>query len=320
VTVRRGNKHTGPQPWDFRRPSSLSREHIRALQIAWETFGRQIGTVLTTGLRTVSTVTLSQVEQMTYDEYVNGMTIPSFIVVHQVAALTTPGLLVFEHDTAMRGIELLLGGKGTGTQPQRTLTEIESTLLRNLATRMLHELPYAFEAIAPLTSEVVALEANGQFAQIAAPSDGFVVARFEVKLGDIESTASMALPMAPLIPILDAALATGHRDTDDVEARAARTRLGETLGEVYVDVNLHFAPVPVPSGVVLDLAVGDVLPLRHLVTDPLVMSADGVVCARAVAGAQGKHLACLIVEPPSSIAVEAAAHSGARRSPIPAQR
>jgi flagellar motor switch protein FliM len=105
-----------------------------------------------------------------------------------------------------------------------------------------------------------------------------------------------------------------------------REQLSERLGEVFVDVSLHFEPVPVPSGVVLDLVVGDVLPLGHLVTEPLVMSADGVVCARAVAGAQGKFLACLIVEPPMSMTPEPPAHQNGRShhhhrgAPIPSPR
>ena len=63
-------KEAGPQPFDFRRPNKFSRDHVRALQIVNETFARQFGTILSTTLRAVSTVTLAGVEQMTYDEYV----------------------------------------------------------------------------------------------------------------------------------------------------------------------------------------------------------------------------------------------------------
>ncbi|MGH3494946.1 MAG: hypothetical protein ACRDQ1_17155, partial [Sciscionella sp.] len=47
-------------PYDFRRPSKLSREHIRMLQMAYETFARRMTTLLTSGLRQVCPVTLSE--------------------------------------------------------------------------------------------------------------------------------------------------------------------------------------------------------------------------------------------------------------------
>ena len=66
---RRG-RGDGPTAYDFRRPIKLSRDHVRTLQIAFETYARSCGTLLTTRLRVVSSVTLASIEQLNYDEYV----------------------------------------------------------------------------------------------------------------------------------------------------------------------------------------------------------------------------------------------------------
>ena len=50
-TGKRGRRKSGPQPFDFRRPSKFSRDHARALQIVNETFARQFTTILSTTLR-----------------------------------------------------------------------------------------------------------------------------------------------------------------------------------------------------------------------------------------------------------------------------
>ena len=42
-----------PIPYDFRHPTKLAREHVRLLQMAYETFARRLTTVLTSGLRQV---------------------------------------------------------------------------------------------------------------------------------------------------------------------------------------------------------------------------------------------------------------------------
>lgn len=270
---------------------------MRALQLAYETFSRQASTVLTTRLRAVCTVTLGEVQQISYDDYIRGLGTTAFLAVHSCAPLPGAGILALDLRAAMRCIDHLLGGPGTDEQPDRSFTDIESALLRGLAQRLLQEAPYAFETITPLSASVTALEANPQFVQVAAPSDVMVVATFEVRVNEADSVASLALPLAPLLPALDAAVAK-NRHSHDAASADVGARLRARLAHAPVAVRVHFQPVRVPSRVVLDLAVGDVLPLGHLVTAPLIVSADDVVCASAVPGARGRHLACRIVAPP----------------------
>jgi len=60
-------------------------------------------------------------------------------------------------------------------------------------------------------------------------------------------------------------------------------------------VRVSFAPIELRSRDILDLEVGDVLPLRHPTNQPLTLEADGVAIATAVPGSYGKRLACQIV-------------------------
>jgi flagellar motor switch protein FliM len=66
----RRKRRSGPQLFDFRRPSKFSRDHARALQIVHETFARQFTTILSTTLRSVSQVSVNTVDHVSYDEYV----------------------------------------------------------------------------------------------------------------------------------------------------------------------------------------------------------------------------------------------------------
>src|SRR5262245_45337120 len=72
-------KADGPLPYDFRRPTKLSREYVRRLQIVYETFARRYATLLTSTLRVVSHVTLVSIEQLTYDEYVASLANPTML-------------------------------------------------------------------------------------------------------------------------------------------------------------------------------------------------------------------------------------------------
>ena len=75
-----------PVAYDFRRPNKFTREHVRALQIASETFARQFTTVLSTTLRAVSQVQAKGIHQLTYDEYIRDIPNPTYL-----AILSLPG-------------------------------------------------------------------------------------------------------------------------------------------------------------------------------------------------------------------------------------
>ncbi|WP_235835466.1 MULTISPECIES: hypothetical protein [Arthrobacter] len=59
--------------YDFRRPTTLPRQHSRVLEVAFETFARQWGTQLTAKVRVKSTVTLEQLIMQSYDEYASSL-------------------------------------------------------------------------------------------------------------------------------------------------------------------------------------------------------------------------------------------------------
>lgn len=121
---------------------------------------------------------------------------------------------------------------------------------------------------------------------------------FDVKIGDEEAVASLCLPFAALHPALDVATAKSLlRDRTSGDAAAARRALVERLDAVPVEASVRFSPVTLTSAEILQLAVGDVLPLRHPINEPLTISAAGVPCAFAVPGSTGKRLACMIVSP-----------------------
>ena len=295
--VRRRRK-SGPQPFDFRRPSKFSRDHARALQIVNETFARQFTTILSTTLRSVSQVAVSSIDHVSYDEYVRSSPELSFLAILNVDPLPGAGILQFPLDIAMAAIDRLLGGTGEGNQPARALTDIESVLMRELIQRVLRELDYAFESLAKVNTSIVQLESNPQFAQVAAPSDMVVVATFDVRIGSKESTATLCLPFSALQPVLEQV--TGHamfadRKGGDAEESARAVAAG--LAGVPVDVAVRFDPVTLTSSEILSLRVGDVLPLRHPVSAPLSVCAADRTCASAVPGSKGRRLAFMIVAP-----------------------
>lgn len=291
---RRGEART----YDFRRPVRLAREHAHVLKMAMGTFGRQATTVLTTSLRVISTLTLADLEELSYDEQIGSLQPGTVCIVLGMDPLPGRALLTLQQDTLLQMIDYLLGGPGTEQQPDRPVTEIEQALVKYLLSRVLRELAYALEPIARTNPAMVALENNAQFVQAAAPTDPMVVAHFDLALGERVSQFSLCLPYQMLAEGLGE-LSKGEDAEEKARLRqVAAQQTTRRLADVEVDVSVRFDPAKLPSEQIWRLTVGDVLALEHKTSAPLSVTSAATVFAKAVPGSSGKKLAALVVSGP----------------------
>jgi len=293
---RRGSG-AGPTAYDFRRPIKLSREHIRTLQIAFETYARSCGTLLTTRLRVVSSVSLVSIEQLNYDEYVSSLGNPTVIAVVVLDPLAGTVLMEMSTSAVMTAIDHMLGGPG-GPQPERPLTEVEMPLLRGLLERMLGELRYGFEQLVAITPKLKEIEYNAQFLRAHQPGDALVVASFEMKIGSEECLATLCLPFNTILPVLEKQETVVLTPAERLVRDSALRNLTAGLSAAPIDVAVRFHPIRMRTDDIVDLRPGDVVPLSHSTGAPLDVTVNETVFAHAVPGNQGARLACLIVPSP----------------------
>jgi flagellar motor switch protein FliM len=112
--------------------------------------------------------------------------------------------------------------------------------------------------------------------------------------------ATICIPYASILPEL------AQGDDDDVALSDAERTARETtyrnmaagLESAPIDVSVKFGSVRMRPEDIVSLRPGDVVPLDHLVTTPLTVSAADITFAHAVPGNQGSRLACLVVPPP----------------------
>ena len=284
-----------PVVYDFRRPNKFTREHVRALQIASETFARQFTTVLSTTLRTVSQVQAKGIHQLTYDEYIRDVPNPTYLAILSLAPLAGASIFHLPLPVVMTAVDRLLGGPGAGPALHRPLTEIEQSLMRDLLGRVLRELAYAFESLTALEPTVLHQESNPQFAQIGSPSDMVIVFVYDLRIGGQAGEATLCVPFASLQPVLDEvaanSLLAGRVEAD---AESVRESLAGRMGAAPVTVSVSFPAVTLALSEIVDLRPGDVLPLEHRVDAPLEVSIGGLPRFAARPGRRGKRLACVI--------------------------
>lgn len=282
--------------YDFRRPTKLSREGVRLLQVTFETFARRLTTLLTSSLRQVCSVSFNDVSQQTYEDYVTERPTPTVMAPISLPRLNTTAVMQFSLPVALTTVDHMLGGPG-GTQPDRSLTDIETSLITGLLEQIIEVLAYAMEPVAPLSPKLGMLEYNPQFVQVVGATDTTLVAMFDMTIANETSEMTLCLPLAPLLPILKARRDRSAQKTDTFDAGSPEARHVAThLSDTRIDVTVEFTPSEMTPTDVMALTAGDVIPLPHRVGSPLAVKVGTVTYAHALAGRAGSRLAARITD------------------------
>lgn len=275
------------RPYDFRRPTTLAREHSRVLELAFGTFARQWGTQLTAKVRLLSQVTCEQVTMRSYDEYAASLPSSTAMVLCSIEEAEPRGVIQFPTSAALGWVNAMLGGHRPVRLAERTFTPIEHALVQGLMGDALEDLHYSLGPLLGRPVRVDAIQYNAQFAQAAPTNELMIVARFTVRVGDEEADATVALPARVLLEQLAEANPT-------IPAEDIKQLLHAQVAQVPVSVTARLAPATLTPAAVLGMKVGDVIPLPHPVTRPLSLAAGGQIIATAAVGSTGSRLAVVV--------------------------
>lgn len=293
--VRSGRPRGEPQSFDFRRPTTLSREHVRAMQIVQETLARGFTTTLASTLRAVTNVSINSIEQRPYDEYIRELPNPTVLTLLSLPPLVGSAMLQIPLRVGFAATELLLGGSGAASQPDRPMTDLELSLMRGIIELTIPEIRYAFEPVVAIDPAVHSQESNPQFAQLAAPTDMVIVASFDIRIESVTDVMTLCIPFNSLQPHLEALSASsrlGGRNAERLEAERARIRTHLEASDV--NAQARFRSMTATSTQIINLQVGDVMLLNHPVEMPLTLQAGDVPILDVTIGRVNRHLAVQI--------------------------
>ena len=125
--------------YDFRRPDRFSKEHIRAIQNIHETFARVTASSLSSYLRSTTTVSLSSIEQVVYDEYVHQLANPTLVNLVELQPLAGRIVVEMNLNMGLAMLDRMMGGAGQMNMRRNELTDIEMALLRSLGAGVAHD-------------------------------------------------------------------------------------------------------------------------------------------------------------------------------------
>ncbi|WP_042216857.1 flagellar motor switch protein FliM [Demequina mangrovi] len=297
TSARRKRGSGVPALYDFRQPMTLTREHARALEVGLQGFARQWGTLLTSRLGTLTTVSLESIDIATYGDHIDSLPGSTTGIVMQLDPSRTPALLQIPTDVTMTLVDCMLGGPAMDLDlPFRELTEIEWKLMSDMLEYACNDLAYGLASVGSLTFSVRSVKYNPGFMQLLAASDQVLVARFELSVGPVTGPLTLMLVAEPVLAMLRTQDAQeGRTPEEQREHEEAVAQLSDRMGEVPLPVSVRFAGREMTAAAVSALEVGSVVPLGHRADSPLEVVVGDVVLAHAAIGANGTRAACLVV-------------------------
>ena len=255
--------------YDFKRPDKFSKDQIRTLYMLHESFARMFNTYLSTHLRTMVSVEVASVEQLTYQEFVQSLSNPSVISVLAVPPLKGNIILEVNTEIAFAYIDRVFGGEGKVGLKPRVLTEIEEAVMKRFVTTAMNQLKESWTNVVEFFPNLEATESNPQFTQIVPPSDMVVIITIQMKVGDVEGMMNICIPYLVLEPIMPKLTTTfwvassvskddNPSQVDVLQRKIERTKVPFVVEMGTIDITIHEF---------LTLGFGDVLQLDTKVED-----------------------------------------------------
>jgi len=295
------------EPCDLRRPTKLSREQLRSLDLFHDTLSRRLSSGVSRLARASAAVDVVRTTQLSWEEYLR--TLPAVSTLVTVAAPPLPGDILVEMDTSL-SLALagrLLGGSGR-MEPPRRPGELELPAVQRIAGVTVDALGDALNQFLDVRPHLEAVDLSPQLLGLASPSQVVLVLTYALSVPSCSMSGDLAVVMSlsTLTPMLEKLMShAAERAGSDLDPGA----MHGVTERVPIELQATLSPTVMAAGQVAALAPGDVIVLDHRAGAPALISAGDVAIFRGHLGRRGSRLAISVsdhpfVDPPVEAAPE----------------
>lgn len=300
--------------YDFKRPERVSKDQMRALEALHEGFGRNLGAALSGYLRTIIEVSVANIEQLTYSEFIHSLPNPTCFNLLKAEGLDGQMCLEISPLIIYPIIDRLLGGSNADLFiPQRPLTQIEQRLVTRITDRAMQHLSEAWTHLRPAKFSVEEFESNPQLVQIVPPNETVVVVGFELKMSNRSGTMSLCIPYNVIEPIVGSLSAQNWVSYQKKGAAEDQLRkLTRTLNNAPVEMRCFLAKTTMSVNELMGLQVGDIITTDKPINGSAFVEVEGRVKFRGPIG-QFRGKKSIRIQNISATPEEAAQPAGAKK-------
>ena len=249
--------------YDLASQDRIIRGRMPTLDMVNDRFTRYMRISMFNMLRRTSEVTAIGVKMIKFSEYVRGLFMPTNLNLINIKPLRGTGLFVTDPTLVFSMVDNFFGGDGRyHTRIEgREFTPTENRVIQMFLELAFADLTKAWQPVMNLEYKYLNSEVNPQFANIVSPTEVVVVSTFKMDLEGGGGEFHVVMPYSMLEPVRELLDAGMQSDQADVDQRWIRT-LQEEMKQAPVEVESYMAQTKLTLGEVLNLNVGDVIPVE----------------------------------------------------------
>ncbi len=282
--------------YNFWSPDRFSKEQMRAVELVHEDLAERLTTSLPTFLHTNLRPRVVHTEQGRFHDFLKDL--PQNCLFHMITLAPLPGQMVvtISPEVANMILEQRLGGRVESQPKKRTLTDIDQSLLRGVVEHMLNDIKGAWSKVVALEPGLEDSTTNQHWVQMMLGNDRMMLVAFELTVSNISGTMNFYIPfntLKPISSILNPHVWITGRKEKQIDPTARQIAL-ESLAHIRLPVRVFLGKTALKLSEVLELKIGDILPLDTQVNQSLEIEVARQILYRGQIGRLGNHLAIQI--------------------------
>jgi flagellar motor switch protein FliM len=264
-------------PYDLTNQDRVIRGRMPTLDIIYERFIRLYRMSLSNSLRKIASISVISTDLLKFGEFVNTLPIPSCMCIMRFESLRGPAILVFETKLAYALVDSYFGGTDRPyTKIEgKEFTKIELSIMRKVMSLAIHDLEEAWAPVHKSDITYLRTEVNPQFVGVVPPSDVIISTTFEVELENASGTIAVVIPYSTIEPIKNK-LSNSFQTEADRQDREWIAKMEEHIRQTSANVRVNLGSAEITVGDLVNLSVGDIIPLTQDSDGELEMLVEGV--------------------------------------------
>ena len=277
----------------------VSYERLPMLEIVFDRLVR----LMTTSLRNFTSdnveVSLDRITSVRFGDYMNSIPLPAVLAVFKAEEWENFGLATVDSSLIYSMIDVLLGGRRGQTSLRiegRPYTTIETNLVKRLIEVVLADAEQAFRPLSPVKLTIDRLETNPRFAAITRPANAAILVRLRIDMEDRGGNVELLLPYATIEPIRNVLLQMfmGEKFGRDP---IWESHIATEIGQAQIAVNAVLYEAEIPLKRLMELEVGDTLPLEIRADTLVAVRCGDVTLTEGRMGRVGDRVAIRVAKP-----------------------
>ncbi len=246
--------------------AALSSTEVHRFQSENGKIVRSLAARLSLFLRMEMTLEQVSLEVKDLTKYASEHESPRHMILFKVHPLEAVGVLDVSTPLLLTIADRMLGGKAFSVNPDRSIREIETALMDQIAQLFLREWSRSWRYEEPLRTSLIGHEVDPQHLQIGGPEDTFYHVSIEASLGDCIDQMQMLLPVRSIDPVVrhltQATMVAETEEDINEHEEYVRQHWNPLFNNLPVKIVAQWPGIPVMTRDVSAFKEGDIIPLE----------------------------------------------------------